>query len=855
MNIAIRYDKGLGNAAVYARLLGPLGFWDFTALSWSVAEVSDCRAFMAEASDSSDDLSWYQAQIAVPEGGPYPVEYVALSTGDVIGNDITWGGSEEPEEVEATGGTAQIISFLLSQVSHSGGTVLTAGKVFFYAAGTSIFKTVWLDRNKSAIAANPYTLTDGTAQIYADGVYRIVIKDASGAVRYDRDGLEFGKPKKGDVQRLSDYASLPAAISAIGANPATLYYDADVTLSGNLTIPANIELFPLNGAIIHHGAYTLTYYGSTARFPMVQVFDGTAPVAGLRNAATSWFAGDVQKAVAAASVSVAIDTAMALSSTVTVNKPLTLTFSAVIVAAEGFTGDSVFKATCGGVVFEHPVIDAAKVPRLNAAYNGSQEPQGTAIYFLGTSGAHLQGGTVKGGTLTDAPFVGVFVKYADDVTVDSVNIDNAGHQTADLSPGAIYYVYSLRPVATRNKILTPGLKGIVAGTGSDDALFEGNYVADGQTPGFAAYMVSNSKGWRCIGNKSKSIFGIKFDGGAAQNADFTILGNSIEDADNGGIIIQGGYSGVVAQNTIAGWSKSAAASAIEIFGDPANPAYIGPLFITGNTIRYNGTAAANVNGVSIYSATTYGPASDIAVANNYIEGAYIGVYSESGTGGDHTRVKVAGNTIKNCTYDGVNLKGQGVDVLANTIISAGNNGVFVTGDAGDTAANGISIKDNDIITPTAYGVYVHSGAVATSLDISGNRINAASLGVVFYQADIPSISIARNNVFGTTGLNSITFEAKAGTTHTASITDNFSTKRIQWTLGTGGFIGSCRWNVQGTPMVSAPSGVVVETSGAGTPETVVSAPMGSVYHRTDGDAGTSLYIKTSGTGNTGWTAK
>jgi lysophospholipase L1-like esterase len=43
-------------------------------------------------------------------------------------------------------------------------------------------------------------------------------------------------------------------------------------------------------------------------------------------------------------------------------------------------------------------------------------------------------------------------------------------------------------------------------------------------------------------------------------------------------------------------------------------------------------------------------------------------------------------------------------------------------------------------------------------------------------------------------------------------------------------------------------------SGAGTPEAVHAAPVGSLYLRTDGGVGTTLYKKTSGTGNTGWTA-
>lgn len=44
-------------------------------------------------------------------------------------------------------------------------------------------------------------------------------------------------------------------------------------------------------------------------------------------------------------------------------------------------------------------------------------------------------------------------------------------------------------------------------------------------------------------------------------------------------------------------------------------------------------------------------------------------------------------------------------------------------------------------------------------------------------------------------------------------------------------------------------------TGSGSPETNISAPVGSLYMRTDGGTGTSLYVKESGTGNTGWVAK
>ena len=43
--------------------------------------------------------------------------------------------------------------------------------------------------------------------------------------------------------------------------------------------------------------------------------------------------------------------------------------------------------------------------------------------------------------------------------------------------------------------------------------------------------------------------------------------------------------------------------------------------------------------------------------------------------------------------------------------------------------------------------------------------------------------------------------------------------------------------------------------GTGAPEGAVSAKIGSIYMRLDGGSSTSLYVKESGTGATGWVAK
>jgi hypothetical protein len=45
------------------------------------------------------------------------------------------------------------------------------------------------------------------------------------------------------------------------------------------------------------------------------------------------------------------------------------------------------------------------------------------------------------------------------------------------------------------------------------------------------------------------------------------------------------------------------------------------------------------------------------------------------------------------------------------------------------------------------------------------------------------------------------------------------------------------------------------TTGTASPEGVVTAPIGSLFLRQDGSTSTTLYVKTAGAGDTGWTAK
>jgi hypothetical protein len=60
------------------------------------------------------------------------------------------------------------------------------------------------------------------------------------------------------------------------------------------------------------------------------------------------------------------------------------------------------------------------------------------------------------------------------------------------------------------------------------------------------------------------------------------------------------------------------------------------------------------------------------------------------------------------------------------------------------------------------------------------------------------------------------------------------------------------WDQITTDIAAAAGGAAKVKTGSGTPEGVVTSPIGDLFLRTDGGAGTTLYIKESGAGNTGW---
>lgn len=96
------------------------------------------------------------------------------------------------------------------------------------------------------------------------------------------------------------------------------------------------------------------------------------------------------------------------------------------------------------------------------------------------------------------------------------------------------------------------------------------------------------------------------------------------------------------------------------------------------------------------------------------------------------------------------------------------------------------------------------------------------------------------NVMGKSGVNRDLF--KAGI---KSVTDGLTIQYIHAT-------GRMKYILDGGDVYI---GTSLIRSGSGTPEGAITAPIGSIYLRTNGGAGTTFYVKETGSGDTGWIGK
>jgi len=133
-------------------------------------------------------------------------------------------------------------------------------QVFDYPSGTAA--TIY-DSAFAVTTAPIITDKDGAYSFYVENGNYDIVYYYGGITKRLVDVLVGGVtgapgPASSGYTLLSSYGSLAAMVATVSTANQTVAIDADTTLTANITIPANIELLRLNGAVINADAYTLT---------------------------------------------------------------------------------------------------------------------------------------------------------------------------------------------------------------------------------------------------------------------------------------------------------------------------------------------------------------------------------------------------------------------------------------------------------------------------------------------------------------------------------------------------------------------------------------------------------------------
>ena len=360
-------------------------------------------------------------------------------------------------------------------------------------------------------------------------------------------------------------------------------------------------------------------------------------------------------------------------------------------------------------------------------------------------------------------------------------------------------------------------------------------------------------------------YGVFFDGSASvSHTGNRAIGNTIDMSDG---IISGGIN--IGQGILFTAGTGQAQTAWEL----ADNNIIGPQ--TSVTDQAINLAVRGNNGIVSNNTTRYGAMG----------------FSEGGS-----NTVITGNRfldITGTTAYGIEPSGVNMTISGNTVTGA------IRGIAGSVAAmDGMTITGNNIVASTnAINIQVTVGGTGQNIVISGNYLQGSS--VIRLTRDIKNITISGNVIVGPSDTfasgRGIYFDTPPADVY-AFISGNtivnvqrpyavFSaaatTFNYLFAIGNnislaGSTVSSSVWNAEGsavigTPVTSSanvnPATLGVEYSvinqsanirvqyGTGSPEGVITAGIGSLFINKSGGAGTTLYVKESGTGNTGWVGK
>jgi len=371
--------------------------------------------------------------------------------------------------------------------------------------------------------------------------------------------------------------------------------------------------------------------------------------------------------------------------------------------------------------------------------------------------------------------------------------------------------------------LDPNVLDGVTGTSNKGVVVTGCYFGPSTTPGFG----SPGAG---VGNHA-TVPG-------RTDSDIKITGNTFDGCGFAGIRGYRWDKVIIQGNTFIGGARG-------IHVTPMSRVDLTPESGTGYTIT--GNTFTNVSNPVLFGTPTLGPGNaysrfkNVAITGNTIDGG-----ADSLTLPFITQLTVTGNTFTNVAYAVKLGYTAGTTIAGNSVDTASLNFVYIT-ESFDATLVGTGLTQITAIT----------GNTASNLGYRGVHINCAAKFTTITGNTFINVSTAaatREGIAADSGANYGIIEGNTiqdgGATNKPVYGINIGAGANNFRIGANNAYGTTR-GTHNASTTTTLTGVLV----TGTPEAVIGGAIGSTVTRTDGGASTTLYVKQSGTGNTGWIAK
>jgi hypothetical protein len=283
------------------------------------------------------------------------------------------------------------------------------------------------------------------------------------------------------------------------------------------------------------------------------------------------------------------------------------------------------------------------------------------------------------------------------------------------------------------------------------------------------------------------------------------------------------------------------------------PSFQSSRYAQNQMLMINGEVNSTANTISIGGGTSDLASTEVAL--------YAGSTISTSTGTKQVSVTSGGTAFQTAVTNLSTFGVGGSSQFGNTVafadnVSMANNKFYQIKDSGGVSRNLIGKNSSDIVS-------VGSGSGAERINIT------AGTGGLFLGQPGVTASIVVPRINTATAVN--TTRNSQSFLYTSSYWNGLSEVQVdaitRLSMDSTAPAYSLYWNVNGDKMQLKSDGTlrvltgpiqlvtIQMITGAGSPEGVVTATTGSLYMNTSGGVSTTLYVKESGAGNTGWVGK